>query len=142
MLNSVSIVEMLTHLSRVRVHFHFNGCWTIFSSFHSNLNRAFFKQTLEILIKHRILVRLIYICKVCQSPTERMPGLICICILNKLCLICLVMVERLFLAVPWGCLRYVIVVFPDHTHLIFFYIVCGLRLISRLIICIYFLHTG
>ena len=32
---------------------------------------------------------------------------------------CLVMVERLFLAVPWGCLRNVIVVFPDHTHLLF-----------------------
>ena len=29
---------------------------------------------------------------------------------------CLVIVERLFLAVPWGCLRFVIVVFPDHTH--------------------------
>ena len=33
---------------------------------------------------------------------------------------CLVMVERLFLAVSWGCLRFVIVVFPDHTHLLFF----------------------
>ena len=33
--------------------------------------------------------------------------------------LCLVMVERLFLAVPWGCLRFVIVVFPDHTHLLF-----------------------
>ena len=33
---------------------------------------------------------------------------------------CLVMVERLFLAVPWGCLRFVIVVFPDHTHLLFY----------------------
>ena len=32
---------------------------------------------------------------------------------------CLVMVERLFLAVPWGCLGFVIVVFPDHTHLLF-----------------------
>ena len=31
---------------------------------------------------------------------------------------CLVMVERLFLAVPRGCLRFVIVVFPDHTHLL------------------------
>ena len=31
----------------------------------------------------------------------------------------LVMVERLFLAVPWGCLRFVIVVFPVHTHLLF-----------------------
>ena len=31
---------------------------------------------------------------------------------------CLVMVERLFLAVPWGCRQFVIVVFPDHTHLL------------------------
>ena len=31
---------------------------------------------------------------------------------------CLVMVERLFLAVPQGCLRFVIVGFPDHTHLL------------------------
>ena len=31
----------------------------------------------------------------------------------------LAMVERLFLAVPQGCLRFVIVVFPDHTHLLF-----------------------
>ena len=34
---------------------------------------------------------------------------------------CLLMVERLFLVVPQGCLRFVIVVFPDHTHLLFFY---------------------
>ena len=33
---------------------------------------------------------------------------------------CLVMVEWLFLMVPWGCLQVVIVVFPDHTHLLFF----------------------
>ena len=33
---------------------------------------------------------------------------------------CLVMVERLFLAVPRGCLQLLIVVFPDHTHLLFF----------------------
>ena len=32
---------------------------------------------------------------------------------------CLVMVERLFLAVPRGCLRFEVVVFPDHTHLLF-----------------------
>ena len=32
---------------------------------------------------------------------------------------CLVMVERLFLAVSRGCMRFVIVVFPDHTHLLF-----------------------
>ena len=32
---------------------------------------------------------------------------------------CLMMVERLFLAVPWGGLRFVIVVFPEHTYLLF-----------------------
>ena len=55
---------------------------------------------------------------------------------------CLVMVKRLFLAVPRGCLQFVIVVFPDHTHLLFllaysciiygyFYVLtaCGLALI-------------
>ena len=36
---------------------------------------------------------------------------------------CLVMVELLFLVVPWGCLRFVIVVFPDHTHLLFLMII-------------------
>ena len=35
---------------------------------------------------------------------------------------CLVMVERLFLAVPRGCLQFVIVVFPDHTLLLFWII--------------------
>ena len=39
--------------------------------------------------------------------------------LLKLSSWCLVMVERLFLAVPLGFLRFVIVVFPDHTHLLF-----------------------
>ena len=32
---------------------------------------------------------------------------------------CLVTVERLFLAVPLSCLRFVIVVLSDHTHLLF-----------------------
>ena len=32
---------------------------------------------------------------------------------------CLMMVEWLFLAVPLGCLQFVIVVFPDHTNLLF-----------------------
>ena len=36
---------------------------------------------------------------------------------------CLVMVEQLFLAVPGGCLQFVIVVFPDHTH----YYLCDLQ---------------
>ena len=33
------------------------------------------------------------------------------------------MVERHFLAVPQGCLRFVIVVFPDHTHFLFFIVI-------------------
>ena len=33
---------------------------------------------------------------------------------------CLVMVERLFLVVPRGYLQFLIVIFPDHTHLLFF----------------------
>ena len=37
---------------------------------------------------------------------------------------CLVLVETLLLAVPRGCLWFVIVVFPDHTHLLFL-IVCA-----------------
>ena len=42
---------------------------------------------------------------------------------------CLVMVERLFLAVPRGCLQFVIVVFPDHTPLLFLgFLVSGIQL--------------
>ena len=33
---------------------------------------------------------------------------------------CLVIVVWLFLAVPWVCLQFVIVVFPNHTHLLYF----------------------
>ena len=32
---------------------------------------------------------------------------------------CLVIVQRLFLAIPQVCLQFVIVVYPDHTHLLF-----------------------
>ena len=32
----------------------------------------------------------------------------------------LVVAVWLFLLVPWVCLQFVIVVFPDHTHLLFF----------------------
>ena len=42
---------------------------------------------------------------------------------------CLVMVERLFLAVSWGCLRFVIVVFPDHTHLLFLFHMTPMKVI-------------
>ena len=39
---------------------------------------------------------------------------------------CLVVVWWLFLAVPWGCLRSVIVVFHDHTHLLLLLLMIGL----------------
>ena len=71
----------------------------------------------------------------CPSPHHLSPGCtllyvhssIAIILMGKRELIallnlsswCLVMVERLFLAVPRGCLQFVIVVFPDHTHLLF-----------------------
>ena len=35
---------------------------------------------------------------------------------------CLVIVVWLFLAMPWVCLQFVIVVFPDRTHLLFLFI--------------------
>ena len=41
-----------------------------------------------------------------------------VALLNLSCW-CLVMVGRLFLAVPRVCLRSVIVVFPDQTHLLY-----------------------
>ena len=36
------------------------------------------------------------------------------------------MVKRLFLVVPQGFLQFVIVVFPDHTHLLFFKVDMGI----------------
>ena len=47
---------------------------------------------------------------------------------------CLVMVVLLFLAVPWVCLGFVIVVFPDHTHLLFSSTIC---IINALIVRYY-----
>ena len=44
---------------------------------------------------------------------------------------CLVMVERLFLAVPRGCLQFVIVVFPDHAHLLFLKCFVDILLVKR-----------
>ena len=48
------------------------------------------------------------------------PGIMSILVLQSSSLSswCLVMVVRLFLAVPWVCLRFVIVVFSNHTHLL------------------------
>ena len=44
---------------------------------------------------------------------------------------CLMIVVWLFLAVPWICLQFVIVVFPDHTHLPF------LNCMSALSVCFF-----
>ena len=41
---------------------------------------------------------------------------------------CLVVVGWLFLAVPRGCLQFVIVVFPDHTH--YFWILAWVSVLS------------
>ena len=46
---------------------------------------------------------------------------------------CLVMVERLFLAVPRGGLQFVIVVFPDHTPLLF--LTSIVRVVCVLLLC-------
>ena len=51
-----------------------------------------------------------------QLMTNRKRELIALLNLSSWCL---VMVERLFLAMPRGCLQFVIVVFPDYTHLLF-----------------------
>ena len=40
---------------------------------------------------------------------------------------CLVVVEWLFLVVPRGCLQFVIVVFPDRTHLLFLKLMSDVR---------------
>ena len=56
---------------------------------------------------------------------------------------CLEMVEWLFLAVPKGCLRFVIVVFPDHTHLLFYWPFQGsISFVDFIIIiCVCLCHT-
>ena len=54
---------------------------------------------------------------------------------------CLVMVERLFLTVPWGCLRFVIVVFPDHTHLLFFMCLFAIVIQQKFKLAKYFIQS-
>ena len=52
----------------------------------------------------------------CQQDLDLKRELVALLSLSSWCL---VMVVWLFLAVPWVCLRFVIVVFSDHTHLLF-----------------------
>ena len=51
---------------------------------------------------------------------------------------CLVMVEQLFLAVLRGCLRFVIVVFPDHSHLLFLKLEILMRSVCLIMIFLLF----
>ena len=56
---------------------------------------------------------------------------------------CLVMVERLFLTVPRGCLQFVIVVFPDHTHFLFLEVlvrICGQNICYHVVAFVIPLH--
>ena len=43
-------------------------------SFYSNFNRTFYKQTVETLIRRRVLWRLVLVCIVCLRPTKRALG--------------------------------------------------------------------
>ena len=43
-------------------------------SFYSNFNRTFYIQTMETLIRRRVLWRLVWICIVCLRPTKRTLG--------------------------------------------------------------------
>ena len=51
------------------------SCWEVLFIFIQILIRAFCKQTVETLIRHRILWCLIWVCTVCLCPTKRMLGL-------------------------------------------------------------------
>ena len=46
-----------------------------FFHIYSNFNRTFCKQTVETLIRRRILGRLIWVCTICLCPTKRIYGL-------------------------------------------------------------------
>ena len=49
---------------------------------------------------------------------KRKRNMVALLLLSYRCIVT-INVLWLFLTVPWGCLQCVIVVFPDHTHLLF-----------------------
>ena len=65
----------------------------------------------------------IFCCTVLYAPSSfaiiSMSGKRELVVLLSLSSWCLVMVVWLFLVVTWDSLQFVIVVFPDHTHLLF-----------------------
>ena len=81
------------------------------------------KQSCQYADKHRLVVRFCN-CSMFCCALLCVHSNFAIILMGKrelvalLCLSswCLVMVVWLFLTVPWVCLQFVIVVFPDHTH--------------------------
>ena len=51
------------------------GWLVVFLLFYSNFKRQFCKQTVENLIRRRVLWRLIWFCTVCRCPTKKTLGL-------------------------------------------------------------------
>ena len=65
--------------------------------FYSNFNRTFCKETVEILIRRRILQHLIWVCTACLCPTNRTLGLyIYSYIAARLVMICLKNIINIF----------------------------------------------
>ena len=64
---------------------------------------------------------------------KRKRKLVALLLLSYRCIVTTINVLCLFLTVPWAGLQCVIVVFPDHTHLLF-YNVCNYYLIGRFMI--------
>ena len=74
--------------------------WGGIFHFYSTFNRKFCKQTVENLIRRRVLRRLIWFCTVCRCPTKRT---LCLCVLMKprLAFFCLD-ITKFIPAVPSG----------------------------------------
>ena len=84
MWNALLHVSSLTHLCKMYFPFLINwmspfpilGLMSgIFPHFYSNFKRHVCKQTVDNLIRRRVLRRLIWFCTVCQCPTKRTLGL-------------------------------------------------------------------
>ena len=90
----------------------------------------------ELIVKYSFVVELLFIvtpivgvcnCSMFCCTLLYVPSSFAIVLMGKRELVallnlsswCIVIVVWLFLAVPWVCLQFVIVVFPDHTHLLF-----------------------
>ena len=66
-----NVFSLLYHIGSI------SNFWVVgwYFSFYSNFKRSFFKQTVDNLIRRRILRRLILFCTVCRCHTKRTLGL-------------------------------------------------------------------